>query len=129
MNPRHSILAAGLFGATGVALGAFGAHALSAFLAEHNMAPVWDTAVRYQLFQSAALLGAAAWQRSATGAAASRAGWAARCWSSGIVLFSGSLYGLAAGGPRWIGAITPIGGVALITGWVCVIAAAIAKEE
>ena len=129
MDLRRTLLAAGLFGATGVALGAFGAHALETFLTEHNTAHVWDTAVRYQLVHAAALLGAAAWQRSATGAAASRVGWAARCWSAGIVLFSGSLYGIAAGGPRWLGPITPLGGVALIAGWGCLIAAALAKEE
>ena len=129
MNPNRTLLAAGLLGATGVVLGAFGAQALQSFLAERNTAQVWDIAVRDQLFHAAALLGAAAWQQSATGAAASRTGWAARCWSAGIVLFSGSLYGIAVGGPRWLGPITPLGGVALIAGWGCVIAAALAKKE
>ena len=129
MNPRSILLAAGLFGATGVALGALGVHALEASLTERGMMHAWDTAARYQLFHAMALLGVAAWQRSASGAAASRAAWAARCWSAGIVLFSGSLYGIAAGGPRWLGPITPLGGVALIAGWGCLIAAALAKEE
>jgi uncharacterized membrane protein YgdD (TMEM256/DUF423 family) len=129
MNPRHTLFAAGLFGATGVALGALGTHTLDVFLAERGMTHAWDTAARYQLFHTVALLGAAAWQQSATGAAASRTGWAACCWSAGIVLFSGSLYGIAAGGPRWLGPITPLGGVALIAGWGCLIAAAMAKKE
>ena len=50
-------------------------------------------------------------------------------FTSGIILFSGSLYGLAAGGPRWLGPITPLGGVAFMAGWVLVIAAALAKDE
>jgi uncharacterized membrane protein YgdD (TMEM256/DUF423 family) len=131
MTNRHRfpLLAAGIFGATGVALGALGAHALDAFLAERGMAHAWETAARYQLFHAVALLGSAAWLRTASGAGATRIQWAARCWSAGIVLFSGSLYGLAAGGPRWLGPITPLGGVALMAGWLCIVAAAFAKEE
>ena len=126
---RFPLLAAGLFGVTGVALGALAAHALDAFLTEHGMARAWETAARYHLFHAVALLAVAAWLRTATGAAATRIQWAARCWSAGIVLFSGSLYGLAAGGPRWLGPVTPLGGIALMAGWLCVVAAAFAKEE
>ena len=131
MTSRHRfpLLAAGLFGATGVALGALGAHALDAFLVERGMAHAWETAARYQLFHAVALLAAASWLRTGTAAGAMRVVWAARCWSVGIVLFSGSLYGLAAGGPRWLGPVTPLGGVALMAGWLCIVAAAFAKEE
>ena len=129
MNSRHTLGHAGLFGATGIALGALGTHALAAFLAERGVTHMWETAAHYQLFHAIALLGVATWQRSAKGAAASRAGWAARCWSAGIWLFSGSLYGLAAGGPRWLGLVTAIGGITLMAGWACVFAAAITKEE
>lgn len=129
MNARSTFLAAGLFGATGVGLGALGAHALAPFLAERGMAHAWDTATRYHEIHAVALLAAAVWQSQARGVAAHRAGWAARCWSAGIVLFSGSLYGLAAGGPRWLGPITPLGGVALMAGWLFVVAAALAKDE
>lgn len=126
---RFPLLAAGIFGVTGVALGAFGAHGLQSLLAERGMTHAWDSAARYQLLHVVALLGAAAWLRTATGAAAARVVWAARCWSAGIVLFSGSLYGLAVGGPRWLGPVTPLGGVAFMAGWLCVLAAAFAKEE
>lgn len=131
MTPRtpFPLLAAGFFGLTGVALGAMGAHAMAATLAERGMAHAWETAARYHLFHAVALLGAAVWLRHAAGGAASRMLWAARCWSAGILLFSGSLYGLAAGGPRWLGPVTPIGGVALMAGWVFVLAAALAKED
>ena len=137
---RFPLLAAGIFGTTGVALGAFGAHSLQAFLAERGMTHAWESAARYQLVHVAALFAAAAWLKKtivASGADATAAGalgakriaWAARCWSAGIILFSGSLYGLAVGGPRWLGPITPLGGVAFMTGWAFVIAAAMAKEE
>ena len=128
MNHRTTLLAAGIFGATGVAAGTFGAHALRDFLLERGMTSAWDTAVRYQLLHAVALFAAAAWMRSASGAAQRRAGWAAACWCAGIVLFSGSLYGLAAGGSRWLGPVTPLGGLALLAGWLCVIVAALAKE-
>jgi len=126
---RFPLLAAGIFGATGVALGAFGAHGLQATLAEHGTMQAWESAARYQLVHAVALLGVAAWLRAGGGVGTVRLLWAARCWSAGIVLFSGSLYGLAAGGPRWLGPITPLGGVALMAGWLCVFAAAFAKEE
>ena len=126
---RHTLGHAGLFGTTGIALGALGTHTLAAFLTERGTTHMWDTAVHYQLLHAIALLGAATWQRSAKGAAGSRMGWAVRCWSAGIWLFSGSLYGLAAGGPRWLGSFTPLGGIALMAGWACVVAAAFSKEE
>ncbi len=126
MNHRTTLLAAGLIGATGVALGAFGAHALHAGLVERGMTVPWETAARYQLLHAAALLGLAAWQRQATGAALRRAGWAATCWCAGTLLFCGSIYGLAAGGPRWLGPVTPFGGAALIAGWICLMGAAMA---
>ena len=129
MNHRSTLVAAGLFGASGVGLGALGAHALEPFLAEKGMAHAWDTASRYHIVHAIALLTVAVWLQQARGAAARRAGWAARCWTAGIILFSGSLYLLAIGGPRWLGPVTPLGGIALIAGWVYVIAGAFAKNE
>ncbi|MDB6168986.1 MAG: hypothetical protein JWM88_1850 [Verrucomicrobia bacterium] len=128
MNARTTLLFAGLFGLTGVALGAFGAHSLRDWLAEKGTANTWETAARYQLLHSVALLGAAAWMHQTKGAARSRAGWAAACWSAGVLLFSGSLYALASGGPRWLGPVTPLGGVALVAGWAFLVFAAFAKE-
>jgi uncharacterized membrane protein YgdD (TMEM256/DUF423 family) len=118
MNHRSTLLAAGLFGATGVVMG----------LLERGTTVAWETAARYQLLHAVALAGAAAWLRQATGVSHRRVGWAALGWVIGIVLFSGSLYGLAAGGPRWLGPVTPLGGLALLGGWLSLAVAAFAKE-
>jgi uncharacterized membrane protein YgdD (TMEM256/DUF423 family) len=97
----------------GVAAGAFGAHALKAIVAPDLLA-VYETGVRYQLFHALALL--------AIGLGASlRPGerWSIPIWlfASGTVLFSGSLYLLALTGVRWLGAITPFGGLCFLAGW------------
>ena len=126
---RFPLLAAGLFGLTGVALGAFGAHGLQAMLVERGMTQSWETAARYQLIHTVALLAAAAWLRAGAGAGSVRMLWAARCWSAGIVLFSGSLYLFAIGGPHFLVFLTPIGGVTLLAGWLLVIAAALVVKE
>jgi uncharacterized membrane protein YgdD (TMEM256/DUF423 family) len=129
---RFPLLAAGLFGASGVGLGAFGAHALRAALTDLGTRDRWETAVLYQLTHTVALLGAAVWLRSARGAAATQITWAARSWSVGITLFSGSLYLLAltTGAPLWFKiAVPPLGGTALIVGWLCIAAAAWKKDE
>ena len=128
MKHRSTLLAAGLLGATGVALGAVGTHALEAFLMEKGTAHAWETAARYHLLHAVALLAVGVWLRHAQGTAARRAGWAARCWTAGVVLFSGSLYGYAVGGPQLLVYVTPLGGLALIAGWICVVAGAVAKE-
>ena len=115
------LLAASFFGLTGVALGALGAHALKVTLMERGMTTAWETASRYHLFHAVALLGLAAWPLVAPGGAGMKAvKWAAALWCVGIVLFSASLYWLALGGPRWLGPVTPLGGVALMAGWALV---------
>lgn len=126
MNHRAALAWAGALGASGVALGAFGAHLLRATLEAAGTREAWETAVRYQLVHAVALLGLAGWLRASQGGAGVRAAWAARLWVAGTVLFSGSLYGLALGGPRWLGPVTPLGGLALIGGWVVAGAAALA---
>jgi uncharacterized membrane protein YgdD (TMEM256/DUF423 family) len=106
----HHGLLAGLAGASAVVLGAFGAHALRNLLdaAHHEL---WHTAVEYHFWHALALaLGVACGQGKASRVAA----WALML---GIVLFSGSLYGLALGAPNWLGIVTPFGGVAFIVGW------------
>jgi uncharacterized membrane protein YgdD (TMEM256/DUF423 family) len=123
------LLAAGFFGLTGVALGALGAHALAATLAERGMEHAWETGAKYHLYHSLALLAVAVWLRVATRVAPRALTWAVRFWSLGTLLFSGSLYALALGGPRWLGPVTPLGGVALLIGWACIIAAAFARGE
>jgi uncharacterized membrane protein YgdD (TMEM256/DUF423 family) len=124
------LLAAGILGLTGVAIGAFGAHALKATLVERGMIQAWETGSRYHLFHAIALVGVAAWVRSAApGGGALLMSWAARLWCVGVVLFSGSLYWLALGGPRWLGPVTPFGGAALMAGWLLLMIAAFSKRE
>jgi len=126
---RFPLLAAGILGLTGVALGAMGAHALRATLTERGMAQAWETAARYHLFHAVAALGVAAWLRAAAGTHARWMTWATRAWVLGVVLFSGSLYWLALGGPRWLGPVTPLGGIFLLLGWLAVALAAFARDE
>ena len=103
-------LGAGLAG-LGVVLGAFGAHALEERLDVEQLA-WWETAGQYQMLHA---LGLVAWglHARATRAAAAPA-W---CFALGTAVFAGTLYGLALGGPRWLGAVTPLGGTLLIVGW------------
>ncbi len=127
--PRAALFAAGLLGGTGVALGALGAHALKARLLERGMTGVWETAAHYQLFHAVALVGWAAWSRQTAGSVSGASDWVTRLWVAGVILFSGSLYWLAAGGPRWLGPVTPLGGVALIAGWALVALQAMPLRE
>ncbi|TPG45678.1 DUF423 domain-containing protein [Rhodanobacter glycinis] len=110
VNPRAGLLA-GLAGASAVLLGAFGAHALQGVLdASHS--ELWHTAVNYHVWHALALA-------LVVGLGCGRSGrFAAAAFAIGIVLFSGSLYALALGAPRWTGIITPFGGLALIAGWI-----------
>jgi uncharacterized membrane protein YgdD (TMEM256/DUF423 family) len=107
---RLGMLAA-LLGALAVALGAFGAHALRGRLEPADLA-LFETAARYQLLH--ALAAAFAADRAARAAGA---GAACVAFLAGAVVFCGSLYGLALGGPRLLGAITPLGGLGFILGW------------
>ena len=103
-----------------VAAGAFGAHGLRAWLAPDLLA-VFETAARYQMYHALALL-AVAWVAARwPGPLPQWAGW---LFVVGTVLFSGSLYALALTGVRWLGAITPLGGVAFLAGWLCLALAA-----
>ena len=116
MNARTVLAMAGLTGAFGVGLGAFGAHALAARLAPADLA-TFETGARYQMFHAVALLGVGAWLDRHP---ARRLQWAARAFGLGVLIFSGSLYAVVLTGHRWLGAVTPIGGVALIAGWILV---------
>ncbi len=115
MNPERLFFALGaLLAALGVAAGAFGAHALRGRL-DPDMLQVFETGVRYHLVHALALL-AVAWAASRwPGATVSLAGW---LFLFGTAVFSGSLYGLSLSGVRLLGAVTPLGGVALIAGWI-----------
>jgi len=104
-----------LSAALAVAAGAFGAHALKARLPPDLLA-IWNTGAHYHLAHALGLVGVA-WAASRfPGAAVAWAGW---LLLAGTVLFSGSLYALALTGVRALGAITPLGGVAFIAGWLC----------
>ena len=102
-----------VFAGVAVVLGAFGAHALRATLTPEDLA-TFEVGVRYQMYHALALFVVAwattHWQSTTLAAA----GWA---FVAGIVVFSGSLYVLVLTGQRWLGAITPLGGVAFIVGW------------
>lgn len=116
--------AAGFLGLSGVVLGAFGAHALKARLAVSGMSEAWSTAVQYHLVHAVAVLAITCIGAANSNGIASRpramttAGWA---WIVGVILFSGSLYTMALGGPRWLGPVTPLGGVAFLVGWACLL--------
>lgn len=99
-----------------VAAGAFGAHALKARLTPEMLA-VWETAARYQAYHGLALLFLAWLSDRHPGAALTAGGW---CFLAGTVIFSGSLYALALTEQRWLGAVTPLGGLLLLAGWACV---------
>ena len=110
---RSLLMAGALLGASGVALGAFGAHALKSRVDESLLA-VWQTAVLYHLVHAVAIIASALAAAHWPGAAMRAAGWA---MTAGILLFSGSLYLLVISGVRMLGAITPLGGLAFIAGW------------
>jgi uncharacterized membrane protein YgdD (TMEM256/DUF423 family) len=110
---RAFALAGSLSAFLAVAAGAFGAHALRARLAPDLLA-VFETAARYQMYHALALLGVAwAVTRYAPGPVRI-AGW---LFIGGTIVFSGSLYILALSGTRWLGAITPVGGLLFLAGW------------
>ena len=122
--PNHTLkLAAGVLGACGVALGAFGAHALKIRLEAAGHTDTWNTAVFYHLIHTVAILAVTLVLEGTAPAAKSRfLQTAAVAWTIGIILFSGSLYALSLGGPRWLGPVTPLGGLAFLIGWGCVLA-------
>ncbi|NGZ96184.1 MAG: DUF423 domain-containing protein [Nitrospira sp. WS110] len=98
----------------GVAAGAFGAHMLKDLL-EPNMLAVYDTATRYQMYHAFGLVLSGLVVRVGRDSGAAKAGW---LFLAGTLLFCGSLYGVSLLGIRWLGAVTPVGGVLFIVGWV-----------
>jgi uncharacterized membrane protein YgdD (TMEM256/DUF423 family) len=103
-----------------VAAGAFGAHALRGRLSSEYLA-VFETAARYQMYHALGLLVVAWAVVRWPGALPQWAGW---LFIAGTALFSGSLYTLSLTGVRWLGAITPLGGIAFLLGWLCLIGTA-----
>jgi uncharacterized membrane protein YgdD (TMEM256/DUF423 family) len=110
-TPSRWIAVGASLGALAVILGAFGAHALEERLDAEQLG-WWQTAVQYHGAHALALVlfGLFAERRPTSSAA----GW---LFLAGVALFGGTLYAMALGGPRWLGAVTPLGGLALIAGW------------
>ena len=111
MSPdsRFALIAGAVLAASGVALGAFGAHGLRTLFPPEALG-WWQTAVQYQMGHALAVLGI---------------GISGRAWASlpaclmagGALVFSGTLFAMALGAPHWLGAVTPIGGATMIIGW------------
>lgn len=114
MKPQQaSVFAGALLGVTGVCLGAWGAHGLASFIGRSDTG-AWDTAVLYQLVHALGLLALGALQANARSPLLN---WSGYLMIAGVLLFSGSIYGLVLGGPRWLGPVTPLGGVSFILAW------------
>jgi uncharacterized membrane protein YgdD (TMEM256/DUF423 family) len=108
-------------GAIGVALGAFGAHALKTRVTEELLS-VFEIGVRYQMYHALALF-AVAWAAGRwPGSWVNASGW---LFTVGIIIFSGSLYLMTISGARWLGAVTPLGGLCFILGWMALAVAAL----
>ncbi len=121
---RLFLIIAAFSGAVSVGAGAFGAHALRARL-EPRLLEVFQTGAQYQMYHALAMVGVA-WVASRwPGSLSTASGW---LFVAGTVLFSGSLYAMALTGVRALGAITPLGGVCFIAGWVT-LAVAVMRER
>ena len=117
---RTFLMLGALSGDISVAAGAFGAHALTSRV-EPRLLEVFETGARYQMYHALALL-VVAWAASRwPGSLTTASGW---LFVAGTVIFSGSLYAMTFTGIRALGAITPIGGVCFIAGWLCLAFAA-----
>lgn len=121
------IAVAASFTGAGVALGAFGAHALRATLEAGGRLDEWQTAVHYQLVHGVALLALGIWRHVAAADRGPRsATTVGRLWSAGILCFSGSLYALCLGAPKGVlWPVTPLGGVCFLAGWIVLALAAL----
>ena len=117
---RLFVMIGALSAGIAVAAGAFGAHALRARL-EPRMLEVFETGARYQMYHALALLAVARVASRWPGSLVNTSGW---LFLAGTLLFSGSLYAMAFTGVRALGAITPLGGVCFIAGWICLALAA-----
>mgnify|MGYP000900534638 CR=1 FL=1 len=114
LSPKIILVSGSVLGFLSVALGAFGAHALKDFLISNQRLATYETAVQYQMYHSLALV--------ATGILGqlfpkSDFGWVGLLFLGGIFVFSGSLFILCATGIRWLGAITPLGGISFLAAW------------
>jgi uncharacterized membrane protein YgdD (TMEM256/DUF423 family) len=113
VNSSRALAAAGALLALATVCGAFGAHTLRGQLPPERL-QLWETAVRYQFFQSLGLIGVGVAMRTLDGYLMH---WAATLLVVGVLLFSGSLYALSLGAPRAVGVLTPLGGLVWIGAW------------
>ena len=121
MTNSTALRISAIVGFLAVALGAFGAHSLKELLAQNGTTAIWEKAVLYHLVHSVVLL-----------LIATREPLAARAWRlflAGVVVFSGTLYVLAVTNVKWLGAITPIGGLCLLGGWLALAWSASARRQ
>lgn len=115
MNQRSTLQLAALLGAIAVSLGAFGAHAFQPFLEANDRLETYELAVRYQFYHVLAMMITGALMSYFPG---SQLRYSALCFLLGILFFSGSLYILCLTGISKLGAVTPVGGVLFIAGWI-----------
>jgi len=120
---RFIVIGAAL-AALAVLAGAFGAHALEARLTAERLA-TWETAARYHMYGAIGLMLVGMIGTQYPAAKLDTAGW---LMLAGVVIFGSTVYALALGGPRWLGAVTPLGGLSLIVAWVLT-AVAVARDQ
>lgn len=121
MRNHLAIRLAAITGFLAVALGAFGAHALREILSEHGRVATWETAVLYHFVHALMMFLLANQPRLKSGPYL--------CFLVGILIFSGSLYVLCVTGIRWLGAITPLGGLAFLAGWLWLAIAGVGRRD
>lgn len=105
----------------GVVLGAFGAHALKDKFPEPRYEKIWNTAVEYQMYHALAMVLLGILSMDALFGSSSLLSWAGYVMFAGVIFFSGSLYVLSVTGVKKLGAITPIGGLLFLVGWILLI--------
>ena len=122
LNANIFLFIAAINGFLAVSLGAFGSHGLKSRISEHYLG-VWQTGVQYHFYHALILCAVGIlWSKSIANGWLNAAGY---LFVVGIILFSGSLYWLALGGPRWLGPVTPLGGLCFILGWLCLAVSAL----
>ena len=125
MFAKLHMVTGGLLGLSSVLLGAFGAHGLRNLVSAASISS-WQTGVSYQMFHALAILIIGLWLRQG---GAKLLNWAAILFCLGVLTFSGSIYLLVLFQISWIGPITPLGGLLLIAGWLCLCLAALKLDE
>lgn len=117
MTPTKWAMLAAIFGLHGVVIGAFGAHGFETILEANERVATFQTGVEYHMYHAVALFALATWMPYAHPSARRWLQWAAWSLSIGILVFPGTLYVLSLTNIRWLGAITPLGGLAFLIGW------------